>query len=161
VDHSARHYINNNPSRYALPSRVGINPNYGPTTDYDYLGYDRSYSTSYSTAEQFQQQQQQQQQQAGGYHNQQQQQQQQQQPQQYYPSIIGVHQQQQPQVYQMAYNGQQQQQPQQQYGQQMQPQYGYRPIMANANGNNSGGAPAAFAQAQIMPSQAQMYQRQY
>ena len=42
--------MNNNPSRYMHPRTVGM-VNYGPVTDYDYLGYDRSYSNSYSTAE--------------------------------------------------------------------------------------------------------------
>lgn len=53
VDHSPRHYANNTPIRYVQPPRQGL-CNYGPCPDYDYMGYDRSYSTSYSTTELFQ-----------------------------------------------------------------------------------------------------------
>jgi hypothetical protein len=53
VDHSARHYANAAPIRYAPSPRLGP-CNYGPCSDYDYYGYDRTYSTSYSTSDLFQ-----------------------------------------------------------------------------------------------------------
>ena len=142
MDHSARHYVNNNPSRYVCPPRNGL-PNYGPVTDYDYLGYDRSYSNSYSTAEAYPQTSA-----SGGYT-----QYQANSAPQAYPSVVSVPQAQpQHHHHQQVYHMNPNPMPYQtQYGSAGPTAYGYRPV-------NSG----AFVQShQMNPQQPQMFQRQY
>ena len=51
VDHSPKHYVNASP-RYIQSNRAGLG-DYGAYNDYDYYGYDNSYSTSYSTSEMY------------------------------------------------------------------------------------------------------------